>query len=215
MANIEIFKNERFGEVRVAGTSEQPLFCLADVCKAIGITNARNVKDRLDEEDVRLVDTLTAGGMQKLTYVTESGMYDVIMRSDSDKAKPFRKWVTSEVLPSIRKTGSYSVQKQYEIPQSYSEALMLAAKQAQQIEEARDEKFTESFAVDWKVRIFAVLYKLKGGKVRKSLWAIFMPTKKHIRFHAPVSQVNAATAFEVYSNGAAWNRFLFHAKQTF
>lgn len=104
---IKIFKNERFGEIRTAGTSEEPLFCLMDVCKSIGIVNARNVKERLDGEDVRQVDTLTNGGVQKLTYVTESGLYEVIIRSDSDMAKPFRKWVTSEVLPSIRKTGGY------------------------------------------------------------------------------------------------------------
>lgn len=110
-SNIEIFKNERFGEIRVAGTSEEPLFCLADVCKSIGVANARNVKDRIDEEDVRQVDTLTNGGVQKLTYVTEAGLYDVIIRSDSDMAKPFRKWVTNEVLPSIRKHGAYATEE--------------------------------------------------------------------------------------------------------
>lgn len=108
---IEIFKNERFGEIRVAGKSDEPLFCLADVCKSIGVANARNVKDRIDEEDVRQVDTLTNGGMQKITYVTEAGLYDVIIRSDSDMAKPFRKWVTNEVLPSIRKHGAYATEE--------------------------------------------------------------------------------------------------------
>lgn len=110
MASIEIFKNESFGEVRVAGTSEEPLFCLTDVCRAIGIANARNVKDRLDEEDVRLVDTPTAGGVQAMVYVTEAGMYDAVLKSDSPKARPFSRWITHEVLISIRKTGQYSVQ---------------------------------------------------------------------------------------------------------
>lgn len=105
--NVKIFKNESFGEVRVAGTSDEPLFCLADVCHMIGITNARNVKARLDQEDVRLIDTPTEGGSQQVTFVTEAGLYDVIIRSDSEKAKPFRKWITSEVIPSIRKTGGY------------------------------------------------------------------------------------------------------------
>lgn len=85
-------------------------FCLADVCKAVGIANARNVKSRLDEDDVRLVDiTDNLGRLQQASFVTESGLYETIIRSDSETAKPFRKWVTSEVLPSIRKTGSYSV----------------------------------------------------------------------------------------------------------
>ena len=65
------------------------------------------------------------------------------------------------------------------------------------------------------MRMFAMLYILKGGEVRKTLWAIFMPTYNNIRFHAPVSLVNATTAFEVYSNGSVWNRSSFSTKQTF
>jgi len=108
---ITIFNDERFGEIRTAGTADNPMFCLADVCKAIGIANARNVKNRIDDDDVRLVDTIdNLGRTQHVTFVTESGLYDVIIRSDSEQAKPFRKWVTSVVLPSIRKTGSYSIQ---------------------------------------------------------------------------------------------------------
>ena len=108
MNNIQIFQNEQFGKVRIAmNESDEPLFCLADVCSVIGIANARNVKSRLDLEDVRQMDTLTEGGKQQVTFITESGLYDVIIRSDSEKAKPFRKWVTSEVLPSIRKHGAY------------------------------------------------------------------------------------------------------------
>ena len=126
MAAIEIFKNENFGEVRVAGTSEEPLFCLADVCKAIGIANARDVKNRLDAEDVVQTDTLTNGGVQRLSYVTESGLYDVIIRSESEKAKPFRRWVTKEVLPSIRKHGSYSIKKPKQDTPRLSDKLKVA-----------------------------------------------------------------------------------------
>jgi anti-repressor protein len=110
MSEIQVFNNPQFGAVRTAGTADAPMFCLADVCNAIGITNARNVKNRLDAEDVHLVDTPTAGGTQQITFVTESGLYDVIIRSDSEQAKPFRKWVTSEVLPSIRKHGMYATE---------------------------------------------------------------------------------------------------------
>jgi prophage antirepressor-like protein len=110
---IQFFSNESFGTIRVAGTSEKPLFCLADLCSAIGVVNHRNVKARLEESDVRLLDTPTYNQygvkvVQPITFVTESGMYDVIIRSDSESAKPFRRWLTNEVLPSIRKTGSYS-----------------------------------------------------------------------------------------------------------
>lgn len=137
MNEIEIFKDERFGEVRVAGTSEEPLFCLADICRALDLQNPSSVKSRLDDEDVKLIDlqalNLVEGGINTLAnFVTESGLYDVIMRSESDKAKPFRKWVTKEVLPSIRKTGQYSIMNK--VPQTFAEALRLAAEQQEQIE---------------------------------------------------------------------------------
>lgn len=114
MDNIQIFKNESFGEVRVAGTSEEPLFCLADICKVLELQNPTTVKSRLDSEDVQLLDlhalNYTKGsiGNTKANFVTESGFYDVILQSSSQKVKPFRKWITSEVLPSIRKHGIYA-----------------------------------------------------------------------------------------------------------
>ena len=103
-----IFENPEFGRIRtVMDKKGEPLFCLADVCKVLGITNSRNVKNRLDEGDVHLVDTPTSSGTQRIAYTSEPGLYLTIMRSDSPVAKPFRKWVTSEVLPQIRKTGGY------------------------------------------------------------------------------------------------------------
>lgn len=110
MTAIQIFSNPQFGEIRtLADEANEPLFCLADLCAALGISNHRNVKARLDEDDVRLMDTTdNLGRMQQVIFVTESGMYDVILRSDAEKAKPFRKWVTSEVLPTIRKHGVYA-----------------------------------------------------------------------------------------------------------
>ena len=112
MAAIEIFKNESFGEVRVAGTSEKPLFCLADVCKVLELGNPSQVKTRLDDGVISnevIPDSL--GRQQETTFVNEDGLYDVILDSRKPQAKAFRKWITSEVLPSIRKTGSYSTEK--------------------------------------------------------------------------------------------------------
>lgn len=135
-SEVQVFNSPIFGKIRVTTDSNgNPLFCLVDICTSIGIVNHRNVKNRLDKDDVYLIDTPTSGGLQSIIYVTESGMYDVILRSDSPKAKPFKKWVTGDVLPTIRKTGSYSIQPQFDVPQSFSEALMLAANQAKQIEE--------------------------------------------------------------------------------
>ena len=104
--NVQVFNNAQFGEIRTAGTADNPLFCLADVCKALGL-QARHVMERLDKGVVS-TDTLhTEGGNQVFNFVNEDGLYDVILDSRKKSAKAFRKWVTSEVLPSIRKTGGY------------------------------------------------------------------------------------------------------------
>lgn len=136
MNNIQVFNNPQFGHIRTAGSPADPLFCLSDICQAIGIANARNVKNRLDNEDVHLVDTPTAGGMQQITFVTESGLYDVIIRSDSEQAKPFRKWVTSEVLPAIRKHGIYATEATVEkmLSDPESAIIMLQAYQKERRE---------------------------------------------------------------------------------
>lgn len=82
---------------------------LKDVCGVLDISNSRNISARLDDDEkgVYLVDT--PGGVQNMTIISESGLYATIMRSDKPQAKPFRKWVTSEVLPAIRKHGMYAI----------------------------------------------------------------------------------------------------------
>ena len=107
MNDIQIFKNEAFGEVRVAGTSEKPLFCLADVCKILDL-QVGATKNRLDEKGISLINTPTNGGIQQLIYVSEKNLYKAIMRSDKPQAEPFQDWVCGEVLPSIRKHGIYA-----------------------------------------------------------------------------------------------------------
>lgn len=138
MSNIEIFKDSRSGEVRIAGTSEEPLFCLADICKVVELQNPSSVKSRIDKEDTQLIDLHDLNrneeivGNSMATFVTETGFFEVLLYSNSPKVKPFRRWVTKEVLPSIRKTGSYSIMNK--VPQTFAEALRLAAEQQEQIE---------------------------------------------------------------------------------
>ncbi len=109
MENIQIFRNNKFGEVRVAKTeNNEPLFCLADVCKILGLGNPSQVKTRLDDGVISnevILDSI--GRQQNVMFVNEDGLYDVILDSRKPEAKQFRKWVTSEVLPSIRKHGAY------------------------------------------------------------------------------------------------------------
>ena len=96
----------------------EPLFCANDVCAALGYVNSRKaVADHVDEGDVTKRDTPTISGNQLMTYVNESGLYALIFGSKLESAKDFKRWVTSEVLPSIRKTGSYSATKTLKEPE--------------------------------------------------------------------------------------------------
>lgn len=109
MMEIEIFKNERFGEIRVAGSKENPLFCAADLCKALEYSNSRDaIIKHVDSEDVAKCDTPTQSGIQSMVYVNESGLYSLIFGSKMRAAKEFKRWVCEEVLPSIRKHGIYA-----------------------------------------------------------------------------------------------------------
>lgn len=107
MNELQIFNSSEFGQIRTITKDNEPMFCLGDLCKALELT-AKGVKQRLDDEVISnypIEDSL--GRMQNTLFVNEDGLYDVILESRKDSAKKFRKWVTSEVLPTIRKTGSY------------------------------------------------------------------------------------------------------------
>lgn len=106
MSNIQVFKNEVFGEVRVAGTSEEPLFCLADVAKALGYSRPADAVTQ-HCKGVCVLPTPTAGGVQQLKYGKESEVYRLVMRSKLPNAEQFQDWVCGEILPSIRKHGAY------------------------------------------------------------------------------------------------------------
>lgn len=106
MNEIKIFDNPTFGQIRTAGTPEEPLFCLADVCKALELRQGDVVR-RLEKGVVSTQPLETAGGTQMANFVNEDGLYDVILDSRKPEARAFRKWITSDVLPTLRKTGGY------------------------------------------------------------------------------------------------------------
>ena len=108
MNELKVF-NYQDNEVRTVEIKGEPWFVLKDVCAVLGLSTPARVAERLDPDAVsqtHLTDSL--GREQETTIVNESGLYNVLLRSDKPEAKPLRKWVTSEVLPSIRKTGSYA-----------------------------------------------------------------------------------------------------------
>lgn len=108
---LQIFSNSEFGEIRTITKDDEPMFCLADVCKALELTQPSKVKERLNSKGVNIIPTLTKGGEQKLLYINESNLYKTIFQSRKESAERFTDWVTGEVLPSIRKTGGYSMPK--------------------------------------------------------------------------------------------------------
>lgn len=121
MNELMIFEDALFGQVRtIMGASNEPLFCLSDVCRALEMKRFRI--ERLDKDVISNHPLQTAGGLQQVTFVNEDGLYDIVLDSRKPKAKKFRKWITSEVVPSIRKTGSYSVEQPKEL--SAAESLL-------------------------------------------------------------------------------------------
>lgn len=106
MNNLQVF-NYNGNEVRTIQKDGEPWWVLKDVCEVLGLSSPHKVFDRLDEDEKGRNQIPTPGGEQEMTVINESGLYNVILRSDKPEAKPFRKWVTSEVLPSIRKHGAY------------------------------------------------------------------------------------------------------------
>lgn len=130
MNEMQIFNNSEFGEIRTVVVNDEPMFCLADVCRILEIKNVSDCKSRLRQKGVVTTDTLTNGGKQKMVFIDESNLYKTIFQSRKDSAERFTDWVTSEVLPSIRKTGSYNV------PKSTSGQIQLLAQGYTELEEA-------------------------------------------------------------------------------
>lgn len=131
---IQIFNNQEFGSVRVVSKEGEPLFCLADVCKVLELSNPSVVSQRLDDDERTKLDL---GRQGEATFINESGLYSVILRSEKPNAKQFRKWVTSEVLPSIRKHGGYMVSKENETTEELMARALVIAQETLKRKEQR------------------------------------------------------------------------------
>ena len=130
-SSVEIFKSEEFGEIRVVfNENNEPVFCLSDLCRVLELT-PKGVNQRLNKEVISNYPLKTNGGIQRMLFVNEDGLYDVILESRKPEAKKFRKWITSEVLPSIRKTGSYSITQEVPKPVISPEELELKKLEAE------------------------------------------------------------------------------------
>lgn len=122
MPTLMQFENKA---VTIKLVDDEPWFLAKDVCVALGYAKPRNaIATHVDEEDTKKMGALTSGGLQQAIYINESGLYALIFGSQLDTAKRFKRWVTQTVLPEIRKTGRFNAA---EVPQTYSQALRLAA----------------------------------------------------------------------------------------
>lgn len=146
-SNVKLFEKEEFGKVRVVMQDEDPWFVAKDVCGCLEIGNSRDAVASLDDDEkgVGIIDT--PGGKQEMSIVSEPGLYSLILRSRKPEAKAFKRWVTHEVIPSIRKTGAYATNNALTMPDFTNpaqaarawadeyEAKMLAQKQVKELAE--------------------------------------------------------------------------------
>lgn len=138
MDELKIFNSNEFGEIRTVMRDGQPMFCLADVCKALDLEQVSRVKQRLKENGVttsKVIDRL--GREQDATFINEANLYRTIFQSRKESAERFTDWVTTEVLPAIRKTGSYGK------PLSTSEQIRLLAQGNTELTERVDKVETK------------------------------------------------------------------------
>ena len=163
MNEITIFKYES-KKVRTVIRDGEPWFVLKDVCEALCINNNRMVAERLDEDDVSNTDTIhdNLGRKQNMRIISESGLYNVILLSRKPEAKRFKKWITSEVLPEIRKTGSY-----LRTPRTYIQALEALLESEKEKERLKQEKNELQIELDESKEYFTVK---RVAKINRISW---------------------------------------------
>ena len=127
MNDIQVFKNDQFGQVRAArGKNGEPVFVAKDICAILDLGNPRSSIALLDDDEKGVHSVDTPGGKQQMTTVTEPGFYKLVMRSRKPEAKAFQRWVTHEVLPALRRDGGYMVARDETPEQTMARAVLLA-----------------------------------------------------------------------------------------
>lgn len=104
---MQVFNNATFGNIRAVQRDGEPWFVAVDICKALGISNNRDAISRLDADEKGVASTDTLGGQQQVTIINEPGLYSLVLGSRKPEAKLFKRWITHEVIPTIRKHGAY------------------------------------------------------------------------------------------------------------
>lgn len=125
---IQSFTNDQFGTIRaVRGEDGEPMFVAKDVCAALGLGNSRQALARLDDDEKGVISTDTPGGEQQMQAVNEPGLYVLVLSSRKPEARAFKRWVTHEVLPALRRDGGYMVARADETPEELMARALKAA----------------------------------------------------------------------------------------
>lgn len=152
MQDLKIFENKKFGKIRTVYQNEQILFIAADVCKALGLTNPTMSMQQL-EEDERA--KLNLGRQGKTNVVNEYGLYNLVLASRKPEAKAFKRWITHEVIPAIRKHGGYLTPTKTEELLSDPDLIIQLATNLKEERAARSQ--VEQQLVQWQSRKFCLL----------------------------------------------------------
>ena len=141
MQELMIFRNEEFGEIRSLEIDNEPYFVGKDIAEVLGYSNPlKAIREHVDEEDKGVNEMVTPGGKQNIIIINESGLYSLIMSSKLPNAKKFKRWVTSEVLPSIRKHGGYIAgQEQMTDEELMAKAVLMANSKIQELNHKNQE----------------------------------------------------------------------------
>lgn len=151
MNELQIFNNPEFGEIRTVEVNGEPWLVGKDVALALGYSNPRKaLADHVDEEDKGVTKCDTLGGSQEMTIINESGLYSLVLSSKLPAAKKFRRWVTNEVLPSIRKHGLYAADELLNDPD-----LMIKAMETLKAARAKNKQLQEKVKQDAPLVLFA------------------------------------------------------------
>ena len=164
MNEMQIYENSQFGSIRVIDQGGEPWFVAADVCRALEIQNHRDVFSRLDDDEkgVAFIDTL--GGQQKMSTVNEPGLYSLVLGSRKPEAKAFKRWITHEVVPAIRKHGAYMTPATVEVILSDPDT-MIRLLQELKTERQQREALEERAEADRPKVLFADAVAVSGSTV--------------------------------------------------
>lgn len=206
-------------ELRTTVVADEPWFVAADVCTILDFRMASDALRALDEDEKGYAVMRTPGGDQRMSIINESGLYALIFRSRTDGAKRFRKWVTEEVLPAVRKTGGYQVANLNHpaVPQSFAEALRLAADLQEQNDAQRAElesaapkvEYVDKFLRDGDsctLRVFAKQVGVKEKELREHLIARKVIYRQPIgkRFSESKQKWVDEYLYQPYADHASW-----------